>query len=402
MPTEQCNDKKLEEFLAEYRRRGCTPADLPDAVRRQLFWIVKRHTSYTAWARAFAAFDALIRKMESLIPELAAKPFGTYGMGLPPHTEPFTIWPGWEYKLKWHRKYRAALARLRKGDKRALGTVPPEPVLGWQDWPCEALLCFFRGVHPRDGYSRELDPIIPEKAALARLAWQAYALTYENIELTTIRNNRAEIRQEYSPQFHTLMAVLPQKFDTTNFSFRVEGTDMLSRYPIPADLPPVPEPVILPNQNAPWWAPAGQRGGPLVFQSAERIFVPGIYLSTPHEVIQYLHLDTPAPFLDLGYMQERYQPCTWTLIWRDDRYENGADIPEEEALYFPEESVDARPKGASARPGETCPLTGMWYAPNMPGNHKFIKQGETMPGPENTSFGTAIWYWKQEDSYPGS
>ena len=337
MPTEQCHDKKLEEFLAEYRRRGCTPADLPDAVRRQIFWIIKRHTSYTAWARAFAAFDALIRKMESLLPELAAKPFGTYGIGLPPDTKPFTVWPGWEYKLRWRCKYRTALDRLRKGDKGALGTAPLEPVLGWQDWPCEALLCFFRGMHPRDGYYRDFDPVIPEKTALTRLAWQAYALTWENITLTTVRYQRVEIRQEYSPESRTLTVVLPQKCDTANFSFRGESTDMLSRYPIPADLPPVPDPVILPNRNAPRWAPAGQRGGPLVYQSGEQVSLAGIYLSDPHDAIQYLHVAAPAPFLDLGYIKERYLPCTWTLIWRDDRYENGADIPEEEALYFPED-----------------------------------------------------------------
>ena len=326
MSAERHSDKRAEEFLAEYRRKTCTPADLPDTVRRQLFWIIKRHTSYTAWARAFAAFDALIDKMESLLPELAAKPLGTYGVGLPPRTEPFTVWPGWEYKLTWRGEYRAALTRLRKGDKAALGTAPPKPVLGWQDWPCEALLCFFRGVHPRDGYSRELDPVIPEKAALTRLAWQAYSLTCENIELTTVRNKRVEIRQGYSPESRTLMAVLPQRSDAADFSFRWEGIDMLTRYPVPADLPPVPAPVILPERKT-----------PLTVNSDEMVTVPGIYLSTPHEVIQYLHVEAPAPFLDQGYMQERYQPCTWTLIWRDDRYENGADIPEEEALYFPED-----------------------------------------------------------------
>ena len=31
------------------------PNELPDDLRRQLFWAIKRHTSYTAWARAFAA-----------------------------------------------------------------------------------------------------------------------------------------------------------------------------------------------------------------------------------------------------------------------------------------------------------------------------------------------------------
>ena len=383
------------------------PDELADELRRQLFWIVKRHSSYTAWARAFDAFDALIRKMESLLPELAAKPFGTYGMGLPPDTEPFSIWPDWKCKLSWHSEYRAALARLRKGDKRALGFIPPAPLLALQAGRCQNLVYFFQGEHPRDGYYSELDLIIPEKAALTRLAKLAYCLAAENIELTGTSPldsiaDSVDCRIFYSPERRHLAASLPLNPGKPHYDFAICKVDITTLYPIPADLPPVPEPVILPNQNAPWWAPAGQRGGPLVFQSNERVLISGIYLSEPYGDIRYLFPNAAAPFLDLGYMKERELPCTWTLIWRDDRYENGADIPEEEALYFPEESVDARPKGASARPGETCPLTGMWYAPNMPGNHKFIKQGETMPGPENTSFGTVIWYWKQEDPYPGA
>ena len=324
MPTEQCNDKKLEEFLAEYRRRGCTPADLPDAVRWQLFWVIKRHTSYTAWARAFAAFDALIRKMESLLPELAAKPFGTYGLGLPPDTKPFTVWPDWEHKLKLHRDYRAALARLRKGDKRALGTVPPEPVLGWQDWPCEALLCFFRGMHPRDGYYRDFDPVIPEKAALIRLSNLAWCLAAENTELSRIPDAHASDTVycliPYSPEAHCLKMSMPIHPDR-------KPSD-LSRYPIPADLPPVPEPVILPGRKA-----------PLTLSSKEMVPLPGIYLSDPYGDIRYLPTNATAPFLDAcnDDTEQLELPCTWTLIWRDDRYENGADIPEEEALYFPED-----------------------------------------------------------------
>ena len=309
------------------------PEQLPDAVRRQLFWVIKRHSSYTAWARAFAAFDAVINKMESLLPELAAKPFGTYGVGLPPDTKPFTIWPDWEYTLKWHRTYRAALARLRKGDKAALGYVGPEPLLSWQTERCnENLVCFFQGEHPRDGYNRAFDPVIPEKAALIRLANLAWCLAAENTEFSRIPVSYdfdiVDCTIPYSPEAHCLKMSMPIHPDK-------KPAD-LSRYPIPADLPPVPEPVILPNQNAPWWAPAGQRGGPLVCRSNDIVFVPGIYLSAPYGDIRYLHVDMPAPFITLVTLEDDL-PCTWTLIWRDDRYENGADIPEEEALYFPED-----------------------------------------------------------------
>ena len=316
------------------------PDELPDELRRQLFWIVKRHSSYTAWARAFDAFDALIDKMESLLPELAAKPFGTYGIGLPPDTKPLIVWPEWDYKLNWHSEYRAALARLRRGDKRALGIIPPAPLLALQAGRCQNLVYFFQGEHPRDGYYSELDLIIPEKAALTRLAELAYCLAAENLELTGTSPlgsmaDSVDCRIFYSPERRHLAASLPLNPGKPHYDFAICKVDITTLYPIPADLPPVPEPVILPNQNAPWWAPAGQRGGPLVCRSNDIVFVPGIYLSAPYGDIRYLHVDMPAPFITLVTLEDDL-PCTWTLIWRDDRYENGADIPEEEALYFPE------------------------------------------------------------------
>lgn len=125
------------------------PNELPDDLRRQLFWVIKRHTSYTAWARAFDAFDALICKMDSLRPELAAGSPGIYGVGLPPHTTPISQWPEWWYALKCHRTYHTALTRLRRGDKRALGENGSVAVLVFADSYCEHLLRFFRGGTPQ-------------------------------------------------------------------------------------------------------------------------------------------------------------------------------------------------------------------------------------------------------------
>jgi hypothetical protein len=119
------------------------PNELPDAVRRQLFWIIKRHTSYTAWQRAFDAYDRLFRKMESLLPELADKPLGTYGRGEIPSHNPLHIWPYWEVKQETHQEYRNALARLRRGDKHALGFHGPGPVFRYIDSYISDILCFF-------------------------------------------------------------------------------------------------------------------------------------------------------------------------------------------------------------------------------------------------------------------
>lgn len=373
------------------------PNELPDSVRRQLFWIIKRHSSYTAWQRAFAAFDRLFRKMESLLPELASKPFGTYGVGLPPHTKPFSVWPNWDLKQSWHRDFRIALARLRKGDKHVLGLLPPRPVLGGMLGRMTSLLLFFLGEHPMDGYHKDYDLLVPEKSALTMLAWEAYNRVYENIKLTQSRYPpyRIEIDLIYSPDDMTLETSLPDMPGVNSRDF----LDMLTRYPIPADLPPVPEPVMLPSEAPPWWAPEKQKGGPLVFQSGERVFRPGIYLSDPYAMLHYIHMGSPAPVLNPGH-QKPDLDCAWSLIWPDERYANGADIPEEESLYFPDETKPREPAGSHAHPGDRCPRTGMWNAPNLPNVHKYIRRGEPMPGPETSVYGSVIWHWLQEEPYP--
>jgi hypothetical protein len=185
-----------------------------------------------------------------------------------------------------------------------------------------------------------LEPTIPEKRELRLLAWRAYNLADENRKLTAAQSPpyALYIHPEYDPERKALLGRLLKEPGKNQRS----DVNILTRYPIPADLPPVPESVIVPSQPAPWWA-KGQQGGPLVFQSGERVFVPGIYLSEPYAMIHYLNIDAPAPMLNPG-SQKPYIDCAWSLIWPDTRYENGAAIPEEEALYFPDDENTWRPK----------------------------------------------------------
>jgi hypothetical protein len=271
--------------------------------------------------------------MESLLPELAGKPFGTYGMGRNPAQEPLSVWPYWDVEQKFHQRYHDVLARLRNGDKHALGFVRRgDLLLGNMPNYLERLMCFFLGEHPRDGYHPDLDPTIPEKQTLTLLAWNAFNLAYENVNLIGAKSPPyyLEVGLVYKPERNVFLALL---LDTPGKN-TWKSLDMLTRYPIPPALPPVPDPVILPAQPAPWWAPKGQKGGPLVFESGDRVFVPGIYLSDPYDRLHYLNIDAPAPVL---LPQDEYIDCAWTLIWPDTRYANGADIPEEEALYFPDD-----------------------------------------------------------------
>jgi hypothetical protein len=280
--------------------------------------------------------------MESLVPELANKPLGTYGLGEIPSHDPLRIWPNWEPGQERHRRYSTALARLRRGDKHALG-FRGEPVFGGIDALIyNGIFCFLFGEHPRDGYYRSLEPTIPEKRELRLLAWRAYNLAYENRKFTKAKSPPyyLEIYLVYNPEKKALVTSLLTEPGENKW----EDVNILTRYPIPSDLPPVPEPVIVPSQPAPWWA-KGQQGGPLVFQSGERVLTPGIYLSEPYAMLHYLNIDAPAPVL---FGDRQYVDCAWSLIWPDNRYENGAAIPEEEALYFPDDENTWRPKGEAS------------------------------------------------------
>ncbi len=80
----------------------------------------------------------------------------------------------------------------------------------------------------------------------------------------------------------------------------------------------------------------------------------------------YLHADSSAPHC-AAYGEAKGKPTVWRLLWRDDRYEDGT-IPEEERGYVFQQPDPARlaPEPEELRGGmrvwsdEPCPYPGVW------------------------------------------
>ncbi len=373
------------------------PNELPEQVRRQWFWIIKRHTSYTAWLRAYEAYERLISKMESLLPELHGKPYGTYGIGLGTHYEHiFKEWPAWEGEKVKKARFQKSLSMLRAGDKRVL-SLSRDRNLMLLLLPNIANLIrtthySFLGEHVHEGPSEIYELTIPEKATLQQLAWEADNLAEENVTYTNTRfraqNSGFDARIMYDKEKNILFAFLLNTPPTTD----TQLVNILTRYPIPQNLPPVPEPVLFPNRPRAWWAPNSAKGGPLVVESDKVITAHGIYISEPFEYLRYLHAGTYAPYLDADKQNDI--SCRWTLIWLDNRYENGAPIPDEESLYFPEKQENTIPNAElTARPGDICPRSGTWRSNLLLTGDHYINKGDVMPGPKQNELGTIIWFW---------
>jgi hypothetical protein len=363
------------------------------------FWILKRHTSYTAWERAWRAFAALYQAMECRRPELRE---GGSDYGIPYH--PWNDWPMWEFMVDIGRDMRECLRRLRHGDKSVLAysMVVPDSQKTFEDWLRALIeLCYYAlvGIHPRDGQMSILStPVFPDQEHIISLAVQSAKLYKENIEIPKIRHLRVgahvPVNLIWGGEYSYSAVAPPPRGHCDGDAFTI--------YPVPEDLPPLPEPVLFRHKAPSWWAPKGQLSGPHVVKSGELTVYPGIYVSGSDDGLLYSP-GTQAPYRYPEHQDDKKPvACDWTLIWLDDRYKDEAPLPEEEKLYFPdeEERKAVAPEFAEAFPGDPCPRSGMWFANFLSGPHQYFRQGDIMPGPKSNSMGAVIWYWLQDEKYP--
>lgn len=368
---------------------------------RQMFWIFKRHSSYTAWERFADAFEKAYQAMEKARPLLFSAPKGRYGK--PGKDNVWRDWPMWKTMEETRGEVRYCLKHLSAGDKNVLCNYE---ILGKTGKTFDLCASFVRamyyelsGYQKPDGWNANSVPTIPDQENIVRLLADAANLGLENTKFLIFDPWRD---RGYHPQnlirynFHLYRAIVgPPRVHMDK--------DFFTMYPIPADLQPLPsEPVLFDDQPAPWWAPADQLKGPYTIKSHEWAKYPGIYQANPEDGIIYTGGGTMPK---ISNEKRQAVSCEWTLIWLDDRYCNGAPIPEEEALYFPEppkrEELPER-LAFKAMPGTPCPKTGMWYANFISNSFIYRERGEIMPGPETNEMGIIIWYWFQAEPLPGA
>jgi len=78
------------------------------------------------------------------------------------------------------------------------------------------------------------------------------------------------------------------------------------------------------------------------------------------------------------------------------RFDDDSDWPTPEKRQSPQTpAAPARSATLSALPGEPCPKEGIWFAPHLGMQEVRMRQGEPMPGMDETGrSGSVIWYWR--------
>jgi hypothetical protein len=197
----------------------------------------------------------------------------------------------------------------------------------------------------------------------------------------------------------------------------------LPRLPYPDSLPEVMKPkkevIVSTGELIPYsgiWEPLGEESSRLI------------------GMMNYLHGGINAPtykksFIDFGieefgYNDDEIINVAWRLIWRDDRYEDGT-IPEAEknykfvrpALEGMEGAFDVDPleyikkhnlphpflTGAHrvlnrAEGGEACPREGYWWSPaDKEGKTHLFKKGDLLPIFHSREYAETYWLWAGQD-----
>lgn len=293
---------------------------------RTMFWILKRHTSYTAWERAAQAFFTLYDAMAKVRPEFKNTHSRHYG---PAGWPAWADWPMWDVMEQAKLHLENCLHKLRQGDKSVLmddrwSSTPKETFSDWLEFIIGNYYQLV-GMHPSDGMGDPI-PIIPDQENITRLTLKAASLYRENIELSgnwALRYKNHTQKNVSSCEFISYSAVVRPS---------TRRGDVL--YPIPSDLPPLPDPPLFSSKPSTWWAPKTLSKGLYTVKSGERIQRPGIYIDLVDNGLYYSPSKQEAPVREAPRTYENVSR-EWTLIWQDTRYEDGT-IPEEEKLYFPD------------------------------------------------------------------
>jgi hypothetical protein len=157
-------------------------------------------------------------------------------------------------------------------------------------------------------------------------------------------------------------------------------------------------PIVFPDHLPACPPPNGNNDGEVF--SGQRIPVTGIWEPWPLDMKKrvrcpnyFLAGDTASQYQMEG--ADTLEDVRWRLIWKESRYANG-HIPYEEEDYFkPVVVPPPRDIYLRAEPGEVCPESGEWFAPNLDGKRVRVNAGETMPGQKVSRVGDVTWYLKK-------
>lgn len=366
-----------------------------DEERRRIFYMLKKNSSYTAWARVGTFQDQWMAVYTKAFEEARASN----------RDEDFF----WENRyLKDYANYKGfaeCLSRLKSGNKR------PFKFLGRFGYFYQALLpssCWSTDIMRFEWGENGLDEV-------ASPFWSEFDTALRQLCVETELNYILEDR-------HTDM---PAPLGLSSYrgpNFLRENT-VLPEGELPR-VPDAPQPlrIIQTGGTVPCsgiWEPVKVEMSSGLLGMFKKPQIPDSGDIELDGTMNYLHVDSPAPTIafEADTPNGRGRPTFWKLLWRDDRYEDGTIPPEEAAYHFrcpefspppwtefyPEEVRNANNMSDTERrsipAGSNCTEAGWWFTPAQSGSRRYFKQGEAMPS-VGGDYGLTFWQWSPDQSAP--
>jgi hypothetical protein len=329
-----------------------------ETTRRQIFWLLKRLTSYSLWEKKRDSWEIFARAYENALKTWpSSQPEQMFADNLP-HI----------YGILG--AYNKGLDELRRGYRFIWRT---DEAFDQALTDYEVVTKYF---YPDGDYwERGIQQApYPPKVEELNLLMRASEYVGEQAACEVPASGRA------TAHFTAPGALLSP--DAYVFPF------YRLTYPVfPKVLPSVPSPtgvVIRTGDNVPVdgiWEPV------TITREKALGFIPlGAVNSENAGCFNYLVQETRAPRMVGPFDQNRNRAeeidVSWRLIWKDDRYADGLIPDESEYWLSPLEhaqQLEPKPVVATARTGDVCPVSGQWQAMEHPERRVHIIRGSVMP-----------------------
>jgi len=379
--------------------------------RKQIFYLLKKHSSWTAWNRLLGYFQKWADVTEESIRQsdergLFSKTVFPDGYTTPPGIrddlgQTSIVQRDFVKVLQGLALFDEGVRRLARGDKRVF--TADEATGLFERAYDEATISYYVQAKWKleDGEIgwKETTPLMKEFfEALDELcmAWGECG---------------RDITEPFDPHY-------PEKTFPAKLSYGLREMILLPQFPYPKPLPDLPEIFDIVEVKT----------GELVPCSG--IWEP-VESGYPTGTMNYLHGGQPAPKYEQDSRNKNDRvwgsychafDATWRMLWRDDRYKDGT-IPEEEQDYqfleprqlgeeslstidivkylkihnLPNPLVEAvPPQDMRCEGGQPCPHDGHWWTPASQLGKGHFKKGDVMPDFPSSKYGSTIWYRMKE------
>jgi len=389
---------------------------LPDELeRRQIFHLLKKHSSWTAWNRILSYYQkwaditeesVRIADNNGLLPKKIYPPDYTTPPGVRDDMGQTSIY----YRdfvdiLKGLALFDEGVRRLGKGDKRVFTRDEAS------------------GLFARAGSYTNYYFTAKGKLEDGEIGWQETTPLMK--EFFEALSDLGDAGSECARYIYERKQYRSPEVNAASFRYGLDEMVFLPQLPYPDPLPELPEIFdiveIKTGEEIPCtgiWQPV-KNGQPICAMNYlhEGTFARQavqLYKADPANK----NIDRDEYYtIDEGYIFE-IKDVTWRLLWRDNRYEDGTIPAEEENYQFVEPSpegfegyynvydaaaylrrhnlpnplLDGEHRLISCHGGKPCPQDGFWWTPASEQGKGHFKKGDIMPNYPMSQYGATIWY----------